>query len=45
MGCNSKGVAFARASQLIGEIAAKDAWKRPWVALSGHPEFRGGRRA
>jgi superfamily II DNA or RNA helicase len=50
LGCDSRGVAFARASDLIGKFFAaekkygKDIWKRPFVVLSGEPEFQPGRK-
>lgn len=38
--CDAKGMTFARAQELIGRVAARNAWSHPSVALSGEPEFK-----
>jgi hypothetical protein len=39
LGCDSQGATFDRAHQLIGMVAAKDAWRTPFTVLRGQPEY------
>lgn len=38
--CDTKGMTFARAGELIGMVAGRNAWSHPSVVLSGQPEFK-----
>lgn len=38
--CDTKGMTFARAHELIGMVAARNCWQHPSAALSGQPEFK-----
>jgi len=44
LNCDTKGMTFERASTLITMVAARDAWRNPWVVLSGQPEYGRNRR-
>lgn len=43
-GVDTKGMTFDRAGQLIGAIASRNAWRSPWIVLSGEPEYQRGRK-
>jgi len=42
MGCNTKAMTFERANQLIVKLKGAN-WK-PWLVLSGEPEYSAARR-
>lgn len=44
LGCDTKGMTFARAQELIGAVASRNAWRSPWTVLSGQPEYKPHRR-
>lgn len=44
LGCNSKGVSFKRAGELIAMVAGRKLWDRPYVAWSGQPEYQPNRK-
>lgn len=40
MGCDTRTMLFARANDLISQIASRKLWNTPWVVLRGQPEYR-----